>query len=322
MSLPDLVEWNHCFLYEGPVDPLARAVVHQLDRQRMHGLRIKGVLRGPALELVRAWGGSWRCSVTRISQADGNGIAGTTWWDRRAVVIPATWDEFLRSRGGNYRSSLKRAQKRIGQAGEVRFWRHSAGRQLCGEPLTNEQILAAIEPIEARAWQGQRHFGPGGDGATRLQVLRDQGTLELSLLYLDETPISYVFGCASGRVGTLKFLGFEPAHTELSPGVVTLAELVRTTCEEHHLDEINLHGSEHRYKAQLADVVESAFVVELVGLTARGVASGLSRNLRAGQRATGQVALQLLTRPEPVGESGEGVEERARVPSLSGRPVS
>lgn len=206
--------------------------------------------------------------------------------------------------------------KRLEQAGRVRFWRHSAGRQLCGEPLSNEQILAAIGPIEARAWQGQRHFNQGGDGETRLEVFRAQGTLELSLLYLDEVPISYVFGCAAGRIGTLKFLAFDPAHTELSPGVVTLAELIRTTCEARHLDEINLHGSEHRYKAQLADVVESAFVIELVGRTPRGLASAVVRRARASHRVFGRSALELLAGPEPVIRDGEGVRERARV----GRP--
>lgn len=312
-SLPELVEWNHCLLHEGPVDALAREILHHFDRNRMDGLRMRGVLRSSALELAQAWGGSWRCSVQRISQAEGNGIAGTTYWDRKAITISGTWEEFLRSRGGNYRSSLKRAMKRTSQAGKVRFWRHSAGRQICGDPLTNDDILAALRPIEERAWQEERHFAPGGDGSMKLDVLRRQGQLELSLLYLDEKPISYIFGCAAGRVSTLNYLAFEPAHNDLSPGVVTLAELLRTSYEERHLDEINLRGSQHRYKAQLADVTESAFVVELVGLSPRGMLSALARRVRPGHRTTGPAALEALRSPEPLGEPGDGVEERARV---------
>lgn len=312
-SLPQLVEWNHCLLHEGAVDSLAREIVHHFDRCRMDGLWMRGVFRGSALELVQAWGGTWRCSVQRISEAEGNGIAGTTYWDRKAITISGTWEEFLRSRGGNYRSSLKRATKRLGQAGKVRFWRHSAGRQICGDPLSNEEILAALGPIEAQAWQEERHFAPGGDGAMKLDVLRRQGLLELSLLYLDDKPISYIFGCASGRVGTLNYLAFEPAYNELSPGVVTLAELLRTTCEERHLDQINLRGSQHRYKAQLADVTESAFTIELVGLTPRGMVSAVARRMRQDHRTTGLATLDVLRSPEPLGESGEGVEERARV---------
>lgn len=318
-SLPDLVEWNHCLLHEGPVEPLARAVVHHLDREGLDGLRIRGILRGAALELVRAWEAwQWRCSVTRVSELEGDGVAGSTWWDRRAVVIPATWEAFLAARGCNYRHNLKRAWKKLERAGKVRFWRHSAGRELCGEPLSNEELRAALERVEARAWQGDRHFAPGGDGAAKIEILRAQGTLELSLLFLDDAPISYAFGCAAGRVGTLKYHGYDPERSDLSPGMITLAELVRTTCEAQHLDELNLHGSEHRYKAQLADAVESAFLVELVGMSPRGLASALSRRLRPGRRSTGRAALEALTAPEPVGAAGQGVKESARLPRLAG----
>lgn len=313
-SLPDLVERNHCFLHEADaLTPLARAVVRQLDLHRMHGLRLRGVLRGPALETARAWSSAgWRCAAQRISEAEGSGVAGTTWWDRRAIAIEGTWPEYLQARGGNYRSSLKRATKRLAQAGAVRFWRHSAGRQLCGDPLSNQELLTALRAIESHAWQAERHFAPEGDGAAMLEVLRAQGLLELSLLYLDERPVSYLFGHAAGRAATIKQLGYDPALQELSPGVVSLAELVRTTFAEGHLDEINLRGSEHRYKAQLADVVESAFVLELAGLTPRGLASFLVRR-RAGHRASGRALLGALDRPEPVAAPGTGVTERTRV---------
>lgn len=300
-SFPDWVERNHGFIADGPLETLAREVKRHLDAEGIDGLFMRGVLRREAREILAAWDGSWRCAARRISATEGEGgQAGTTWWDRRAIVLGTSWEEWLRGRSGSYRSTTKRAFKRAEQQGKLRYWRHSAGRQLCGEPLSTDQLLAVLAPLEARAWQGERHFTPEGDGRTILEVLAAERMLELSLLWLDEKPISYVLGHAANRSATTKYLGFDPDYKELSPGSITLAELVRTSCEAGHLDEINLRGSTHQYKAQMADVIESGFELELVGRTPRGAVSALARRVRPdGKRSLGREALAVVESPEP-----------------------
>lgn len=300
-TLPDWVERNHGFLCAGPVAPLAREVRRHLDGAGGDGLRLRGLLRQEALALVDAWEGSGRVTALRISQAEGkDGAPGSTWWDRRAITLAPTWEEWLAGRGGNYRSSLKRAWKRARKEARVDYWRHSGGRQVCGEPLAPDELLAILGRIEARAWQGEQHFAPQGDGRTMLETLLGQGLLELSLLWLDGKPVSYVMGHTAGRGATTRWLGFDPDFAALSPGILTLAELVRTSCEERRLDEINLRGSDHQYKAQMADAIESSFELELFGRTPRGLATALARRARPGLRALGPEALRLLASPEPL----------------------
>lgn len=299
-TLEDFVERNTCFLHTGPVAPLAREVLAQLDAAGIDQLWMRGILRRPARELLDAWGGSWRCAATRLAETQGNGAPGSCWWDRRSIVLRGTsWDEFLRSRSGNYRSSLKRALKKAEKAG-LRYWRHSAGRQLAGEPLSTDALFQAIHRVEERAWQHEQHFTEKGDGRVMLETLGRLGLLEVSLLFAGDTPVSYTLGHASGRVATTKYLGFDPDFGHLSPGILSMAELVRTTCEAGHLDEINLRGSEHQYKAQLADHVESAFELELTGSTPRGLASAVARRVRPRpHRLLGREAQAAVRGPEP-----------------------
>jgi CelD/BcsL family acetyltransferase involved in cellulose biosynthesis len=299
-TLEDFVERNTCFLHTGPVEPLAREVLAQLDAAGIDQLWMRGILRTEARQLVDAWGGSWRCAATRMAEVTGNGTPGSCWWDRRSIVLRGTtWDEFLRARSGSYRSNLKRAWKKAEKEGTVRYWRHSAGRQLAGEPLSNDQLFQAIHQIEARAWQHEQHFTETGDGRVMLETLGALGLLDVSLLYLGDTPVSYTLGHASGRVATMKYLGFDPDYSHLSPGIVSMAELIRTTCEAGHLDEINLRGSEHQYKAQLADHVESAFELELTGRTARGLLSAVARRVRPRpSRALGREAQAAVNQAE------------------------
>lgn len=307
-TFPDWVERNHGFLCEdGSLEALAREVRSHLDRQAIDALFMRGVLRQEARDLMAAWRGSWRCSARRISATEGEkGEPGTTFWDRRAIPIPSNWDEYLRTRASSYRKNLRRGTNRAAKLGQLRFWRHSAGRQICGDPLSLEQMAAAIARVEELAWQTDRHFSPGGDGPVILEVLSAEQMLELSLLYLDDKPISYALGHAANRAATSKYIGYDPEHSELSPGLLTLAEMVRTSCEAGHVDEINLRGSTHYYKAQMADVIESSFELELTGRTARGALSALARRVRDdGTRSLGSEASRLLDEPDPAPGSEE-----------------
>lgn len=301
-TLEDFVERNTCFLTSGPVAPLAREVMAQADAAGIDQLYLRGILRQEARELLDAWGGSWRSAATRMAETHGSGAPGSCWWDRRSIVLRGkSWDEFLRSRSGNYRSSLKRAWKKAEKDVKLRYWRHSAGEQLAGEPLSTDELFQAIHRIEAKAWQHEQHFTAQGDGRVMLETLGRLGLLEVSLLYAGDTPVSYTLGHASGRAATTKYLGFDPDYGHLSPGIISMAELVRTTCEAGHLDEINLRGSEHQYKAQLADHIESAFELELTGSTPRGLASAVVRRVRPrAHRLLGRDAQAAVSGAEPI----------------------
>lgn len=318
-TFPDWVDRNHCFFSEGPVAPLAEEVRRHLHADGVDALFLRGVLRRSARELVAAWGGSRRCSARRISATEGeSGAHGTTWWDRRAITLPDSHEAWLRTRSQSYRSSTRRAFKKAAGEGTLRYWRHSGGRQVCGDPLSVDELMAILGPIEARAWQGERHFVAGGDGRLILEVLGAEGMLELSLLFLNERPISYVLGHAANRAATTKYLGYDPDFAHLSPGAITLAELVRTSCEAGHLDEINLRGSTHQYKAQMADVIESGFELELLGTTARAALSGLARRVRDdGRRKQGDEARREVDEVDP-DASAEGPAPLPQAPGAPG----
>jgi CelD/BcsL family acetyltransferase involved in cellulose biosynthesis len=98
-------------------------------------------------------------------------------------------------------------------------------------------VAALIEDaivVSRCSWQGNSDSGiaisdesvVGFVRAVSLRLAR-RGNLDLSVLYLGDRPISFVWGAARWPLTTISKLGFDPAYRELAPGVVHLAMLIR-----------------------------------------------------------------------------------------------
>lgn len=320
-SLPDWVERNHAFLCDGPVAPLARAVRWHLDHDGKDALRLRGVLRGEAQALLEAWDAPWRATALRMSLREGkDGAVGTCFWDRRSIVLAGSWEAWLERRTVGFRRSLRRSWRRAAKVGEARYWRRCGGRQLAGEPLPTSELLRLFRAVEERAWQHEDRFGPDGEGRVIVDTLEPLGMLDASLLFLDGQPVTYEMGHVAGGGATSKYAGYDPAVRECSPGTLALSELVRTSFEAGGLDEINLRGSEHEYKRVVTELVESAFELELLARSPRGLVTAVSRRWDSGRRLVGAAALREVATPDalsPPDESGcgESSEETGPLPA-------
>lgn len=165
---------------------------------------------------------------------------------RPYVPLPGTWDELLRSVSRSLRKELRRKQRALKHAGEVRF------RTNCGEDGF-EDDFATFVALEASGWKGRngtalrcqpealRLYRSFALGAAR------RGWLRLSILECSGVPVAASLGCAFAGKGLRLKSAFDERHSDDSPGLVLLAEDLRRSVDEG-LREYDLLGMPQGHK--------------------------------------------------------------------------
>jgi len=170
-------------------------------------------------------------------------------------------DNFLASKSRNFRSNLKRKEKKIIKAGDLQL-------KVCTEPSDVEQSLKEIFEIEDKSWKVAE-----GTAITSVQRRQDfysmlaertakAGWLRIYILSLDNKPIAYDFSLLfENRYFMLK-TSYDEAFGKLSPGVVlrwyVVEDLFKIGCAEHNF----LWGKEP-YKMQWSDGVREFYIYRI-----------------------------------------------------------
>jgi CelD/BcsL family acetyltransferase involved in cellulose biosynthesis len=152
----------------------------------------------------------------------------------RGVVIelPDSWTA--------YRSTLSPRQKRhiTQQSKEIRKAGGACLVRLGLNPGDDTPALSALIEdalaISRKSWQGNASFGTAISDDSVADFVRavshrlaHRGALDISVLYLNGEPISFVWGAARWPLTTISKLGFDPAYRKLSPGAVHIAMLIQ-----------------------------------------------------------------------------------------------
>jgi CelD/BcsL family acetyltransferase involved in cellulose biosynthesis len=140
------------------------------------------------------------------------------------------WEGYLRSRSSNFRQQVRRFRRRAEKAGSMTLRRTERPEELAGDMETFFRL------------HGLR-FGPRG-GSTlsseRAQVFHQdfaasalrRGWLRLWFLELDGAPVAAWYGWRLGGRYSYYNSGLDPSRSELRPGLVLLAEVIRSAFEE------------------------------------------------------------------------------------------
>ena len=184
-------EWDVAILSELPEDLGARTNID-------HWCASHGV--------ARQWRLCGRAPILELNQPD-------------AAAVQAAYSRTLRTR-------LRRARKKLSAAGDVSFER------LRPAPDEVEPLLAIIKHIEDESWKGQAGQGIFST-ERRVAFFRDVSLrfaanrwLEISLLRLNEVPISYRYGFRYDGVFYDYNLAYLPDYRTFSPGRILLEEIV------------------------------------------------------------------------------------------------
>ena len=144
--------------------------------------------------------------------------------------LPVCWDELQAALPHKFRTDVRRARNRIGNAGDAVF-------ETAAEAELEESVAALFRLHRAR-WQAREEEGVMATPAlqafyaeTARELLR-AGMLRLHVLRLDGAIVAALYGFAGHGRFYAYLDGFDPALARLSPGTVLLSYAIENAIRE------------------------------------------------------------------------------------------
>lgn len=181
------------------------------------------------------------------------------------------WDDYLKSRSGSVRSTIKRMSKKLADA--------NGSLQMVSRAEDVPMALKAYEEVYAASWkQPEPHprFVPG-----LLQTCASNGWLRMGLVWLDGRAIAaQIWIVAHGRAEIYK-VAYDEAYKAYSPGTLLTAMLIEHVLEQDHVLEVDyLIGDDAYKKTWMSDRRERWGIVAYTPSNLRGF-MGLMHELLA-----------------------------------------
>jgi CelD/BcsL family acetyltransferase involved in cellulose biosynthesis len=147
------------------------------------------------------------------------------------LALPAGWEDLLGTVSSGLRQQVGRRRRTLEREGSLAF------RTVTGGPTLDRDIDAFLA-LEAAGWKGKAGTAILSDASTErlyrdfARVAATEGWLRLHLLELDGAVIAASYDCAFADRAYLLKTTFSEAHGRLSPGLVLLADVLRSSIEE------------------------------------------------------------------------------------------
>lgn len=219
------------------------------------------------------------------------------------IELPESWAAYAAGLSSAHRQNIARRSRGLAKLGEVRFERHGLTPGASGAAL--QRAMEDALAICRRSWQGSSEHGRAicddDQEAFFRGVCRTEaamGQLDLSLLYLDEKPVSFIWGMARRQLGSIATLAFDPAYESVSPGLVHMARYLEDSIDRgfHAID----FGHEFSdYKRRWSKSGEELFEVTYYS---RPRLSRLKRRLQGRWHGSIRPSLQRWRRGSATGE--------------------
>jgi dTDP-4-amino-4,6-dideoxygalactose transaminase len=265
------------FVGHGPADelgpvcaPANRAAAARALRETLRGERWD-VLLGELLPRDAAWSGliggrTLRRSASPVLRVDG-----------------ATWDQVLAERSANFRSQVRRRERKLAREHELRFRLADDRDQLSAD-------LDVLFGLHAARWRNERSGFTGRTEAFHREFAEcafDRGWLRLWFLELDGKTAAVWYGFRFAGVESYYQAGRDPSWDASSVGFVLLAHSIREAIADGVQEYRFLRGGES-FKYRFANADPGLETIGLahgpIGGAALAAAAALRGPLRAALR--------------------------------------
>ena len=172
------------------------------------------------------------CASELLRQVEGRG------WTRfpasstcRAIPLPETWEEYLKSLSYNERRNIRRYRDKLEKKYRVRVYR-------CSDVAEIPRCLESLFELHQKRWTGQGETGSFAS-AERRQLYQEVsraclplGRLEFWLLELDGKPVAAEFGFRYGAGDFVLQQGFDPDHYDDRVGNILRGHVIQNLISE------------------------------------------------------------------------------------------
>lgn len=190
-------------------------------------------------------------AFSQLGQDLGNALVARSGESSPYIPIEKPWDIFLSEKSANFRSQLKRKEKKLRQLGELQSVWFTSRDQI-------PQLLTDILFIEEKSWKEASNMAICNSEAEQqyyrrlLPFLAQRDSLYANVIYLDGNPVAYSLCYAfNGKLGQLK-TSFDHGLREFSPGIYVNKVAIQRAFEIQ-AKEFDFLGDVMRHKLEWAD---------------------------------------------------------------------
>jgi CelD/BcsL family acetyltransferase involved in cellulose biosynthesis len=182
-----------------------------------------------------------------VDRADRHGFGFTLDQEETSAILPLPedWEVYLSGMGSKERHELRRKRRRLG-----RDYPDATFRRAQEESLERDLKTFVEMHREAEGTKGRFMGSEMADFFHRIaRAFMPRGWLRLDFLEVSDRPVASTFGFEVDDVFYLYNSAYEPDASRLSPGLILVSELVKTSIEKKLKAFDFLRGPE-RYKYQ------------------------------------------------------------------------
>ena len=167
-------------------------------------------------------------------------------YPRFFAALDGGFDAYLAGFSAKSRSTLKRKVRKLAERSggtlDLRCYR---------TPAEAEEFHRHARAVSALSYQERLLDAGLPEGEQALAELRARAAEDAMrgwILFLDGRPISYLYAPAEGPTLIYAYLGYDPAHAELSPGTVLQFEAMRQLMDEGRFKLFDFTEGEGQHK--------------------------------------------------------------------------
>jgi CelD/BcsL family acetyltransferase involved in cellulose biosynthesis len=199
-------------------------------------------------------------AVAVTSRCTVESVAG----DDYLINLPESYDGYFKGLSKNFRQNLRTAVNRMSKAGTVSVRVLDPGKD-------NSSVLDIGMKIAETSWQfkeGKSHFNTSGSGSFYHNLAGEQLAegLEFNVLYLDETPVSYLLGYHRGDRFYVIDIAFHRDYKFYSAGHILYTKVIERLIVEKSATQIDLEGA-GEYKDEYANTIRPVYSVTIFNRT-------------------------------------------------------
>lgn len=154
------------------------------------------------------------------------------------LTVEGGWDDYLRKRSANLRSSIKRRNRE--------FLSEGGTLEIVTGPENLESAIGVFQEVYSASWKKPEPYPDFVPSLIRL--LAKKGMLRLGIARLQGRPIAAQLWIAGQDKASIYKVAYHHAYAQLSPGTVLTSHLLRHVIEEDRVREVDFLIGDDDYK--------------------------------------------------------------------------
>lgn len=154
------------------------------------------------------------------------------------LTVRGTWQDYLKSRSANLRSSIRRRCKKFAAAGGT--------LEVVTTPENIEQSIAEFQQIYAASWKNREPYPDFVPSLIR--KLAAMGTLRLGIARLQNRAIAAQLWFVDRTKASIYKVAYDEGFASYAPGTVLTAHLMQHVIECDHVQEVDFLIGDDSYK--------------------------------------------------------------------------